>query len=251
MENKYNIPSVEEMFDAGVHLGHKARHWNPKMKPFIHSEIKGIHIINLEKTKSQLEDACEFLFNVAKTGKKIIFVGTKEQSREIIKSEAVNCGALYVIERFLGGTLTNYEQIKKNISKFVDLQVKLKDGSFDKLTKKEKLLIQRQIDKMSTSYAGLVGLHNLPAAVLVLDAKREKTAVAECANVEVPVVALIDTNTDTKNITQAIACNDDAIKSVSLLLKSLSLAVQLGYAEFASAEATSQKPKAESGKKNA
>lgn len=232
MENKYTIPTVEEMFDAGVHLGHKARHWNPKMKSFIHSEVNGIHIIDLEKTRNQLQEACEFLYNVAKTGKKIIFVGTKEQSREIIKNEALSCGALYVTERFLGGTLTNYEQIKKNINKFVSLQIKMKDGSFDKLTKKEKLLIQRQIEKMAISYSGLVGLNTLPAAVLVLDAKREKTAVAECANVEIPVVALIDTNTDTKNISYSIACNDDAIKSVSLLLKSLSLAVQLGYKEY-------------------
>lgn len=229
MSKKSITPSVEEMFEAGVHFGHKSRHWHPKMEKFIHSSFKGVHIIDLVKTQSQLKEAQEFLTKVATIGKRVIFVGTKDQAKEIVKNEAKNCGGLYVIQRWFGGTLTNFDEIKKNIDKMVNLKKQMDEGTFNKNTKKERLLIQREIEKLEMQYGGLVGLNDLPGAVVVVDAKREKTAIRECRQTGVPVIAITDTNTNPLGIEYVIPANDDAIKSVAMLVRSLSQAVEEGY----------------------
>ena len=228
---KIALPTVEELFVSGAHFGHKKKHWHPKIKKYIHSTIKGVHIINLEKTVAQLENACEFLYKVAKSGKKIIFVGTKEQVKQILEVEAKGCGALYVTDRWYGGTLTNFENIRRNINKYIDNKDKLASNLLTNLTKKERLLIQRDVEKKAKSYEGLIGLTELPGAVLVIDAKRENTAVNECNLLKIPVVGICDTNTDPTKIKYPIPANDDAIKSLDIIVKALSRAVYLGYSE--------------------
>lgn len=239
--NVKKVPSVEELFAVGAHFGHKSKHWHPKIKKYIHTTIKGVHIVNLVKTQEQLEKACEFLYNTAKSGKRIIFVGTKEQVKQIVETEAKACGALYVNDRWYGGTLTNFDNIKLNINKYVDLKAKLEKNALTDLTKKERLLIRREVEKMSKSYEGLVGLTSNPGAVIVLDAKREKTAVNECIILNVPIVGVCDTNTDPTKITYPIPANDDAIKSVDLLVKTLSSCILSGYNDFAKATKEAEK----------
>lgn len=232
MSTKNTIPSVEELFAVGAHFGHKSKHWHPKIKKFVHSTVKGIHVVDLTKTKEQLEKAYEFLNETAKNGKKIIFVGTKEQVRQIIESESISCGALYVTDRWYGGTLTNFDNIRRNINKYIDLKTKLETNALTDRTKKERLLIQRDVEKLGKSYEGLVGLTSMPGAVIIVDAKREKTAVNECKILNVPIVAICDTNTDPTLIDYPIPANDDAIKSVDLLIRTLGEAVKSGYSEF-------------------
>lgn len=231
MAVKKTLPSVEELFTVGAHFGHKSKHWHPKIKKYIHSNVKGVHVINLTKTVEQLDSACTFLESVAKSGKRIIFVGTKEQVKHIIETQAKDSGALYVTDRWYGGTLTNFDNIRRNINKYIDLKTKLETNALTDRTKKERLLIKREVEKMSKSYEGLVGLTSMPGAVVVVDAKREKTAINECKILNIPIVAICDTNTDPSGIEYAIPANDDAIKSVDLLMKTIADAVKTGYGE--------------------
>jgi len=203
------------------------------MEPYIYTVRKNIHIIDLEQTEELLKKAADFLFETAAQGGQIIFVGTKRQASELIKKEAERCGALHVTQRWLGGTITNYRVIKKNIDKLVEYMRKREVGEFDKYTKKERLLLDREIDKLQASVGGLIGLSGKPAAVFVIDAKREKTAVREAIRYNIPVVALIDTNSDPTGIKYVIPGNDDAIKSIVLVLKCLADAVKEGYEEYA------------------
>ena len=202
------------------------------MEPYIFTVKKNVHIIDLEQTEELLKKACDFLYETAKTGGQIIFVGTKKQAREIIENEAKRCGALYVTERWLGGTLTNYRVIKKNIDKLLSLKSKRMSGELEKYTKKERLLIDREIEKLEKYIGGIVALKGNPAAVFTVDPRREKTAVNEAKMNKVPVVSLIDTNSDPSKVDYVIPGNDDAIKSVALILKSVSDAILEGYKEY-------------------
>ncbi len=242
MATKYNTPTIEELFDAGVHFGHQVRRWNPKMAPYIFDVRKNIHIIDLEKTEELLKKACEFLYETAKKGEQIIFVGTKKQASELIKLEARRCGALYVTDRWLGGTITNFRVIKRNIDKLVNLKRKREEGEFAKYTKKERLLIDRDIEKLENSVGGLVSLKGAPGAVFVIDTKREKTAIREAFRKGVPSVALVDTNSDPSTITYVVPGNDDAIKSILVTLRAITNAVEAGYKDF-------EKEKEKKGKK--
>lgn len=233
---KVKIPTVKELFDAGVHLGHQLRRWHPAAEPFIYEARKNIHVINLEKTHENLEKAAQFLYETAKKGEQIIFVGTKRQVAELVKLEAQHAGALYVNDRWLGGTLTNYHVIKNNIDKLVSMKKKRDAGEYEMYTKKEQLLIDREIEKLEASVGGLVGLQGLPSALVVIDANKEKTAVSEAKKRDIPVIALVDTDTDPTEIDYPIPGNDDAIKSISLILKVLSNAVELGYEDHKKAE---------------
>jgi len=238
----YKIPTTEELMSAGVHFGHQVRRWNPKMEPYIFTVKKNIHIIDLTQTEELLKVAANVLYETAKTGGQIVFVGTKRQVRELLELEAKRCGALYVTERWLGGTITNYSVIKKNIDKLVDLSKKRASGELQKYTKKERLLIDRQIAKLQKSVGGLVGLRGTPAALFVVDARREKTAINEAFKHKVPIVAFTDTDSDPTRVSHVIPCNDDAMKSLVLLLKPIADAVECGYKEF------SAKKEKESGK---
>ncbi len=230
---KYTVPTTKELLDAGVHFGHQTRRWYPSMEQYIYAVKKNIHIIDLEQTEKLLKNACEFLYDTAAKGGKIIFVGTKRQAREIIEIEAKRCGAFYVSERWLGGTITNFDIIKKNMDKLVDLMRKREAGELDHYTKKERLLIDREIAKLQKAVGGVVGLKKVPDALFIVDAKRERTAVREAGIAKVKIVSLVDTNTDPRGIDYIIPGNDDAIKSIALILKTVADAVEEGYKEYA------------------
>jgi small subunit ribosomal protein S2 len=230
---KLKTPKIEELFDAGVHIGHQARRWHPKMEPYIYSAENKIHVFDLTQTEQLLKEACEFLYETAKKGSQIIFVGTKRQASETVKEAAKRSGALYVTERWLGGTITNFRMIKRNMEKLVSQIKKREEGALAKYTKKERLLIDREIDKLEKYVGGLVSLKGAPSAIVVVDPKKEKTVVREAVKSKIGVVALIDTNSDPSLITYPVPGNDDAIKSISLIMKAFADAVEEGYKEFA------------------
>ncbi len=234
MAKKYKTPDIKALIEAGVHFGHQVKRWHPNMEPYIYTVKKSIHIIDLEQTEKMLQEAADFFYNTAAKGGKIIFVGTKKQARDIIEIEAKRAGAMFVTERWLGGTMTNFEVIKKNnIDKLNNMKKAREQGEYEKYTKKERLMLDREIEKLERFVGGLANLNKIPEALFVVDARREKTAVREAAVKKIPVVALIDTNTDPKGITYPIPGNDDAIKSIACIVKSLADAVEQGYADFA------------------
>ncbi|MFZ5425288.1 MAG: 30S ribosomal protein S2 [Patescibacteria group bacterium] len=233
MAKNYNVPKIEELLDAGVHFGHQVRRWNPKMEPYIYSVKKNIHVIDLEETHKGLKNACEFLYETAAKGGQIVLVGTKRQARDIVALEAARCGALHITERWLGGTITNYRMIKQSIDRLVDLKRKREAGELKRYTKKERLLIDREIEKLEKSVGGLVALKGQPDVVVVIDVRREKTAVRESNMYKVPVVALVDTNSNPTGVKYVIPGNDDAIKSIAVLVKAISDAIEAGYKDFA------------------
>jgi small subunit ribosomal protein S2 len=233
---KYKVPKIQGMIDAGVHFGHQTKRWHPKMEPYIYTVSKGVHIIDLEKTEEMLRKACDFLYEQASMGKVIVFVGTKKQSKDIIEKEAKRRGALYVNERWVGGTITNFETIKKNIDKLLNYLKNREDGKFSIYTKKERLLIDREIEKLQASYGGISSLKKTPEVLFVVDPKREKTAIREAKKSGVSVVAIVDTNANPKDIDYPIPGNDDAIKSVALIVRAIADAVEEGYKEFGKSE---------------
>lgn len=229
---KYKMPKIEEMLEAGVHFGHQVRRWNPKMEKYIYTVSKNSHIIDLEQTEALLKDAAEFLYETAKQGKKIVFVGTKKQAREIIEAEAKQCGVYYVNERWVGGTLTNFKNIRTTVEKFLGYIRGKEEGRFDRNTKKERLMIDRQIARFQTFYGGIASMTEIPSVLFIVDPKREKTAVREAKLLGLKVVSLIDTNGDPTNIDKVIPGNDDAIRSIALVVKTLSQAIADGYKEY-------------------
>jgi small subunit ribosomal protein S2 len=215
-------PQLEELLEAGVHFGHQTRRWNPKMRRFIFAERSGIYIIDLQKTMRQLEAAQELLRGVVLKGEGVMFVCTKKQLKGIIEAEAKRCSAFYVTERWLGGTLTNFQTIKKQIKRLKELEQGAADGDFTNYTKKEQLLFDRERAKLDKNLAGIKNLGRLPGALFVVDAKKERIAVAEANKLGIPVVAIVDTNADPDLITVPIPGNDDAIRAVSLITNAVS-----------------------------
>lgn len=246
---KYKLPKVEQLLEAGVHFGHQVRRWNPKMEKYIYSSRNNTHIIDLEQTESGLKAATEFLYETAKKGGQIILVGTKKQAREILMLEAKRAGALYVSERWLGGTLTNYKVIRKNADKLVSYLKKRESGELASYTKKERLLIDREIEKLQKYYGGIVTLRGMPQAIFVVDVKREKTVISEALAAKVPLVGLVDTNSDPTGINYVIPGNDDAIKSIAFIVKTVADAIEAGYKEYSENKAADEaKVKAEQSK---
>jgi len=233
---KYKLPKIQDMIDAGVHFGHQAKKWHPKMEPYIYTVSKNIHIIDLEKTEEMLDKACKFLYEQASLGKVIVFVGSKKQIRDIVESEGKRSGALYVNERWVGGTITNFDTIKKNIDKLLDYIKGKEEGKFSIYTKKERLLIDREIEKLQLTYGGITSLKKSPDVLFVIDPKREKTALREAKLSDVPVVSIVDTNVNPTIVDYPIPGNDDAIKSVALILRAVADAVEEGYKEFGKSE---------------
>ena len=215
-------PQLQELLEAGVHFGHQTRRWNPKMRRFIFAERSGIYIIDLQKTMRQLEVAQELLRNVVLKGEGVLFVCTKKQLKGILEAEAKRCSAFYVTERWLGGTLTNFQTIKKQIKRLKDLEQGAADGDFANYTKKEQLLFDRERSKLDKNLAGIKNLGRLPGALFIVDAKKERIAVAEANKLGIPVVAIVDTNADPDLITVPIPGNDDAIRAVSLITNAIS-----------------------------
>lgn len=238
--NNYTFPTVQELLEAGVHFGHSVNKWNPKMEPYIYAAKQGVHILDLDQTQKLLKEAGEFLYGVASKGGQIVFVCTKKQVAQIAKDQAMRCGVMYVSERWLGGTITNYKMIKASIDRLLDLKKKRENGDLAMYTKKERLLIDREIARLEKFFGGLVGLKETPQAVVLVDAKKEKTAVNECKVYDIPVVALVDTNSDPTGIFKLIPSNDDAVKSVSKVLNVLADCIEEGYKEFEKVRAVEQ-----------
>jgi small subunit ribosomal protein S2 len=213
---------IKELLEAGVHFGHQTRRWNPKMRRFIFAERSGIYIIDLQKTLRQIQKAQELLKTVVLKGEGVLFVCTKKQLKAIVQAEAADCGAFYVTERWLGGMLTNFQTLKKQIRRLRELEQGAADGDFENYTKKEKLLFERERVKLSRNLEGIKQMGRLPGALFVVDAKKEKIAVAEANKLGIPVVAIVDTNADPDVITVPVPGNDDAIRSVSLITAALS-----------------------------
>ena len=216
------LPEIQSLLEAGVHFGHQTRRWNPKMRRFIFAERNGIYIIDLEKTLHQLRLAQDLMREVVLRGEGVLYVCTKKQLKAIIQAEADRAGAFSVTERWLGGTLTNFQTIKKQIRRLKELEQGQEEGTFDYFTKKEQLLLDRERVKLERNLSGLKNMGRLPGALFVVDAKKERIAVAEANKLGIPVVAIVDTNADPDVITVPIAGNDDAIRSVSLIAGAIS-----------------------------
>jgi len=210
--------TLQQLLMSGAHFGHLTRRWNPKMKPYIFMERNGIYIIDLNKTLSSLMRACKFASELVRTGEKILFLGTKKQAKDIVKVESERCGMPYVTERWLGGMLTNFTTIRKSIKHLKNLEKMSTDGTYDSLTKKEILTIERQKEKLEKSLGGIKDMPRLPGAVFVIDTKKESIAVAEAKKLNIPVMGMLDTNSDPDPINYPIPANDDAFKSISLIV---------------------------------
>jgi len=225
-KTEYKI-SLKELLEAGCHFGHQARRWNPKMNEYIYTKRGGVHIFDLGLTAKKLKEAMEFVQNLTAEGKKIVFVGTKRQATAVIKEEAEKCGMPYVAVRWLGGIITNWEQIKKSLDKMMNLEEKKSKGEFKKYTKRENVLIDKQIEKLDRFLGGLRSLKSEPAAVFVVDVKKEIAAVKEARMKGIPVIAIIDTNTDPDLIDYPIPANDDAVSSIKLIVSKIAEAATI------------------------
>ena len=226
-----STPNFDQLLEAGCHFGHMKRKWNPAMAPYIFMERNGIHIIDLYKTQAKLEDAANVLRNFARSGKKVLFVATKKQAKEIVAEKAQSVGMPYVIERWPGGMLTNFPTIRKAVKKMTSIDKMTKDGTFDNLSKREKLQISRQRAKLEKTLGSIADLNRLPSALFVVDVLKEHIAVAEANRLGIPVFAMVDTNSDPTNIDFVIPCNDDASKSIELILDTVCAAMNEGLEE--------------------
>jgi small subunit ribosomal protein S2 len=214
-------PELKELLEAGVHFGHQTRRWNPKMKPFIFAARNGIYIIDLHKTLNALEQARKKVREVVRAGKSVLFVGTKKQAKEVILEQAPRCDGFFVTERWLGGMLTNFNTIKASIKRLKDIERMRQDGTMEKFTKKERARFEHEAGKLTKVFSGIKEMNYLPGLLIVVDARKEKIAVAEASKLGIPIIAIIDTNADPDPIDFPIAGNDDAIKSIRVLLRQL------------------------------
>src|SRR5882724_8273522 len=223
---------LKELLDSGVHFGHQTKRWNPKMKPFIFDARNGIHIIDLSKTLNQLEAACNFLSSTVSKGGKTLFVGTKKQAQQAVKETAKESGQYYVTERWLGGTLTNFETIKKSIGRLKQIERMETDGTINNYVKREQSMIRREAARLVKFFDGIRAMDKHPGAMFVVDIKREHNAVAEARRLKIPVVAIVDTNCDPDLIDYPVAGNDDAIRSVRMILATIGQTITQAQAEY-------------------
>jgi len=219
---------MREMLEAGVHFGHQTRYWNPRMAPYIFGHRNKIHIVNLEKTMEKYLEALKFVRRLATNKGTVLFVGTKRQAREIIKEEAQRCGAPYVDYRWLGGMLTNYKTVKQSIKRLKDIEVMARDGTLDKLPKKEALRYQREIVKLDRSLGGIKDMNGLPDALFVIDVGYQKGAVAEANKLGIPVIGVVDTNHTPEGVAYVIPGNDDSSRAIRLYVRGVADAVLEG-----------------------
>lgn len=250
--------TYQELLDAGVHFGHLTRKWDPKMAKYIFMERNGIHIIDLNKTLAKLEEAASAIKQIVKSGRKVLFVATKKQAKDIVAEQAKAVNMPYVTERWLGGMLTNFATVRKSIKKMSNIDKMTKDGTYDVLSKKEKLMIQRERIKLENLLGGIADLNRLPAALFIIDVKKEHIAVSEALKLNIPTFAMVDTNSDPTNIDFPIPANDDATKSITLITNVIKQAIIEGLEERkrdkeeeAEKEAAAAKAKADSGEEAA
>ncbi len=209
--------TLEQLLSAGVHFGHLTRRWNPKMKPYIFMTRNGIHIIDLKKTQQALDKALKVVYDVVSEGYEVMFVGTKPQAKDIITNEAQRCGMFYVTHRWLGGMLTNFATIKKSIKHYKNLEKMSTDGTYEKISKKERLMIEREKEKLYRVLSGILEMKRLPGLLFIVDINKEHLAVHEARKMNIPIVAMVDTNVDPTLVDYPIPANDDAAKSISLI----------------------------------
>ena len=221
----------KDLLDAGVHFGHLTRKWDPRMAPYIFMEKNGIHIIDLNKTLACLDEASNAIKQIVRSGKKVMFVATKKQAKDLVAAEAKRLNMPFVTERWLGGMMTNFATIRKSLKKMSSLDRLMGEEAYKNLAKKERLMVSRQKEKMETVLGGIADLSRLPAALFVVDIKREHIAIAEAKKLGIPVFALVDTNSNPNEVDFPIPANDDAFKSVSLLVKAFGEAIEEGLSE--------------------
>lgn len=229
--------SIKDLLDAGVHFGHQLRRFNPKSKKFVFANRHGISVIDLEKTYAQLEAAAEFIEETIAGGKDILLVGTKRQARDLIKEAAIGCNMPYATTRWLGGTLTNFVTVRRSIEKYKQYLKWEGDGTLDKMHNKESAAIRREMQRMNRNFEGIVELEKMPGALFVIDTKTEDIAVAEANRLKIPVVALVDTNSDPSLLSYPIPGNDDSIKSIRIIVEVVMDAIQAGLAQRSQPEA--------------
>lgn len=223
-----SIVSLEELLEAGVHFGHQSRRWNPKMFSYIYTERNGIHIIDLVQTAQLLNEACDFVRNASKEGKTFLFLGTKRQAAGIIAKEAIRSNSFYVNQRWLGGMLTNWVTIKTRVERLNYLEKKDREGQIDSLPKKEASVIRKELDRLRKHLLGVKDMKNLPDLVIIVDQKKETTAIQECAKLGVSTICMLDTNCDPEIVDIPIPSNDDAIRSIKLVLSRIADAILEG-----------------------
>ena len=223
--------TYQDLLEAGVHFGHLTRKWNPKMAEYIFMENNGIHIIDLNKTLTRLDEATFALKNIVRSGRKIMFVATKKQAKDIITDEATRLNMPYVTERWLGGMLTNFATIRKSLKKLSQIDKLMKDEAFNNLAKRERLMVTREKAKLEKLLGGITDLNRLPAALFIIDVKREHIAVTEALKLNIPVFAMVDTNSDPTTVDFPIPANDDAFKSISIIVKHIGKVIEEGLAE--------------------
>ncbi len=211
------VISMKQLLEAGVHFGHQTRRWNPKMAEYIFAERNGIYIIDLQKTVKKVEDAYQAVFDIAKEGGEVLFVGTKKQAQDSIKEEAIRCGMYYVNERWLGGMLTNFETIKTRIQRLKDLEAMIEDGTMDLLPKKEVAKLMHEKEKLDKNIGGIKEMTKIPEVMFIVDPRKERIAVQEAHNLNITTVGIVDTNCDPEEIDHVIPGNDDAIRAVKLI----------------------------------
>nr|NNM90017.1 30S ribosomal protein S2 [Bacilli bacterium] len=219
------VISMKQLLEAGVHFGHQTRRWNPKMERYIFTERNGIYIIDLQKTVKKVEEAYQFVRDIAAEGKTVLFVGTKKQAQDSVREEAIRCGGYFVNQRWLGGTLTNFSTIQKRIDRLRELEKMELDGTFDVLPKKEVILLHKEQERLEKFLGGIKDMKKLPGALFVIDPRKERIAVAEARKLGIPIFGIVDTNCDPDEIDYVIPGNDDAIRAVKLLAGKMADAV--------------------------
>jgi len=237
-----NIISMKQLLEAGVHFGHQTRRWNPKMQQFIFMDRNGIHIIDLQQTVTRLNDAYKFVEQIAAEGGTVLFVGTKKQAQEAVAEEAKRCGMYYVNQRWLGGMLTNFQTIQSRIRYLRDLEARRERGDFERLPKKEVQRLQDDMTRLERTLGGIKDMRRLPTAIFIVDTRKERTAVLEARRLEIPVVALADTNCDPDEMDYPIPANDDAIRAVRLLCAKIADAVIEGRRQLEALHKDSEQP---------
>lgn len=241
-----NVISMKQLLEAGVHFGHQTRRWNPKMAEYIFTERNGIYIIDLQKTVKKLDEAYNFVKEISTEGKSVLFVGTKKQAQESVKEEALRAGAFYVNARWLGGMMTNFTTIRRRVARLKQLRAMEEDGTFDLLPKKEVIKLNLEIEKLEKFLGGIKDMDELPGALFIIDPRKERIAVAEAKKLNIPIVAIVDTNCDPDEIDYVIPGNDDAIRAVKLIAGAMADAViegregQMGAAEVVEEEAAEE-----------
>jgi small subunit ribosomal protein S2 len=222
------VVTLAQLLESGVHFGHQTRRWNPKMDPYIYTSRNGVHIIDLVQTAQLMESAYAYLRNASEQGKRVLFVGTKRQAAGIIAQEALRCGSFYVNQRWLGGMLTNWATIKTRVDRLKELERRQETGALDLLPKKEAAMLRRELEKLQKYLGGIRGMRKVPDIVIIVDQRREYNAVQECQKLDIPIVSLLDTNCDPDTVDIPIPANDDAIRSIKLIVGRLADAIYEG-----------------------